>query len=158
MKLHFKQFNDSVDFYLFSWLFNLFRGRNKKNCIYSSSYDIEATGFTEYLTEIGRKESLIEILKSKRLGIKSMSTEEAIVRTAVLLYGQSIIFVIHNWDNSQLGRIKDRLPGIDADHFYEDIIFIPLASRAAANKLKALLPSDMAYTMIIDAGICVDGN
>ena len=151
MKL--RQSSDTLDLDLFIWLSNFFRGPNKINCYTSQRYGISTFRLSDYWVELGKKEILIEILKNKDKGIKSLSIEEAAIKLAVLEYAQSTVLILYNFDTSQLGRILDRLPGIKPEIFSKDLVFIPASSKEMADKIKARIPEEMAYSLVVDGGI-----
>lgn len=155
MKLRLKHFNDILHIDIKQWVFNLFLGHNKKTCYRSESYGISTYRISDYWVELGKKEILIEILKSKNKGIQSYSIEELVAKVSVLEYGQSTILAIYNFDYSSLGRILDRLPGIDSKLFNQDVIFIPCSNVEQARKVQSRLSSDLAYTMIINNGVAM---
>jgi hypothetical protein len=108
---------------------------------------------SDYWVELGRREILIEMVTGKNKVITSYSLEELASKVALLEHGQSTTLIVYNFDIAQLGRIKDRLPGIDLRVFDNDVIFIPCTNLDKAKKLKASLPSELAYTFIVDRGI-----
>ena len=155
MKLRFKQFNDVVHLDIRQWIYNLFLGYDKKPCYKSESYGITSYKISDYYIELGKKEILIEILKNKNKGIQSYSLEELVAKVSVLEYGQSTVLSIYNFDYSSIGRILDRLPGIDSKLFNQDVIFIPCSNLEQARKIQDRLSIDLAYTMIINNGVAV---
>ena len=153
LNLKIKQSNDILCLDIFQWILNLFRGPDKLLCYTSKLYGISTFRLSDYWVELGKKEILIELLKSKQKGIRSLTLEELAVKVAVLEYGNSTVLVIYNFDMSAIGKIVDRLPGIDPNLFKQDVVFIPCTTLDQARKIKSRLPEDIAYSLIVDNSI-----
>jgi hypothetical protein len=145
-----KKSGDTLVFSPIKWVFNFFRKeRNRVPCYDSLNYKIQTTTLSDYWAELGKKDALIEVLKSRNKGVSGRSIESLALQVAVSEYGSGTILIIYNFDMSQIKRISERT-SIDPKVFDSDVIFIPCNSITHAEKLKSLLPESMAYTMIVD--------
>jgi len=159
MKLHMKKSGDVLIFSPVQWLFNLFKPYSEKEpCYFSVTYNIRTSSLADYWAELGKKDALLEVLKSKRNGVCGRTLESLILQVAVAEYGKGVVFVIYNYDLSQLKRIIERLPNIDPSVFQQDVIYIPCNSIRQAQKLKSVVPSSMSSTMIVDHGVGIVNN
>ena len=154
MKYKIKRSGDTLEVKVLELVLNLFR-ISKVNCYRSLSYNFSCVRMSDYWAELGKKEVLIEILKTKNKGVRTFSNEELILRSIVYEYGQSTVLAIYNWEMSQIGRIIDRIPGLDKFSLTQDVIAIPCYSVEVAKRIKDKLLGNIAYSIIIDRGLIV---
>ena len=154
MKYKIKRSGDILEIKVSDLILNLFRS-SKANCYRSLSYNFSCFRMSDYWAELGKKEVLIEILKTKNKGVRTFSNEEMILRSVVHEYGQSTVIAIYNWDMDKIGRIVDRIPGLDKFSLDQDIIAIPCYSVEVAKRIRDKMLGEMANTLVIDRGLII---
>jgi hypothetical protein len=154
LRLNIKSSNDVLTWDVWVWFINIFRSK-KKPCYRSSIYAIEVYSRADYWEQIGRKQILIDIIRSSRLhGIQGLSLLQLILKVAVLEYGQSTIVAVYGMDYMKLAKLAERLPLVTMRDLYsKEVLYIPCPSMSVAEKIKAGIPNTLANSAIIDKGM-----
>lgn len=158
MKIKMKSIGDTIEFSLFSLVKKLFV-TPPEPIFFSSLFGFSFNSFSEYWMEVGKRNSLVEILsRQKQKGIKGISFDEVIQRASVTEFGSGVGVILYNINTITLGRTLDRFEGIDATVFNEDFVFIPVSTREQAKKILKKITPLLAEAVAIDRGFIFDNN
>jgi frataxin-like iron-binding protein CyaY len=160
MKFKIKSTGDIVETKI-SWFFERFIRRElpRQELFFSTLYGFHFNSFSEYWLEIGRKNTLVEIIaKQKKKGIKGISFEEMLQRVSISEFGSGVGVILYNINTYTLGRTLDRFEGVSVGVFNEDYVFIQMDSREQARKLIERTPDTLAEAIAIDRGLIFDRN
>lgn len=154
MKIRLKTVNDTITWDWWTWGFNLFRkSENKHPCIFSTNYDVSATGFSKYWIEIGRKELLVEIICSNSKGVSSFELYDLIRKTISSEYPSIPVLVLFDIEMDSLNTLSLALPGVRKKVLLEEFVAIPCSNIDYARKLALSIPDTRARACVVYNGL-----
>jgi len=157
MKLTLNSTGDIIEFSFIDWILNFFRVRKNK-VINSRIFDFQVESWANYYIEIGQREALINLLKTKNKGIRGFTQEETIRIVVNHEFGNSTIVVLYNINHYEIGRLSSRLPLMNSFNITEDILCVPCTSVDSARRLVGSIPDIIADHLIFDRGNIVEAT
>lgn len=158
MKIKVKNTGDTIKFSLYELICSVFNTPIKP-IFFSTVYGFNFNSIAEYWMEIGKRNSLVELIaRQKQRGIKGLSFDEILQRASVTEFGTGVGVILFNINTITLGRTLDRFEGIDATIFNEDFVTIPVNTRDQARKILERITPLLADAVAIDRGIIFHRN
>lgn len=155
MKIRLTKIQDTLVINVWNLFLNLLHYKEPRPCYTSANYGITTSTLQDFWFEIGKKESLVQVILNNTKSARCFSIEEMIQRVAVLEFGNSTVVALYNVEPSAIGRLSDRVPKGSASFLMEDVILIPVPNRNAALKISTKVSSDIADLIVIDRGFVV---